>query len=200
MGKANRLKGIKEGGQGASPLDWGPWMKGRLPEEIADLKTESGERRAESWVNSAYQVIIWRETNTPDQHSAGRHWPKMVWLSIKRHDKGPMHDWRHLQWIKNDLVGEECEGVELFPAESRLVDQANQYHLWVVEKPGERFPFGYEEREVALGDHVHVKTGDKSRQRLFPKDRMPEPTDIWGDTRPAGSEDDSMIEEVKEEK
>jgi len=54
-----------------------------------------------------------------------------VWhLSIKRLDKEPTHDWRDLQSIKNMIVGEEYEAVELYPAESRLVDSANQYHLW----------------------------------------------------------------------
>ena len=55
-----------------------------------------------------------------------------VWhLSIKRLDKEPIHDWRDLQAIKNMLVGEEYEAVEIYPAESRLIDSANQFHLWV---------------------------------------------------------------------
>lgn len=55
-----------------------------------------------------------------------------VWhLSIKRLDKEAVHDWRDLQAIKNMIVGEEYEAVELYPSESRLVDSANQYHLWV---------------------------------------------------------------------
>jgi len=29
------------------------------------------------------------------------------------------------------IVGEEHEAFEVYPAESRLVDTANQYHLWV---------------------------------------------------------------------
>jgi hypothetical protein len=37
-----------------------------------------------------------------------------------------VHDWRDLQRIKNQLVGPECEAVELYPAESRKVDTANQ--------------------------------------------------------------------------
>jgi hypothetical protein len=72
----------------------------------------------------------------------------MVWLSIKNKDKTPIRDWRHLQRIKNELVGKECEGVELFPAESRLVDTSNQYHLWVITEVGLRFPFGYGDRLV----------------------------------------------------
>lgn len=73
---------------------------------------------------------------------------RMIHLSIKRLDREPIHDWRKLQQIKNELVGPEHEAVELYPAESRLVDSANQYHLWVMKDPRWRFPFGYIERLV----------------------------------------------------
>ncbi len=74
--------------------------------------------------------------------------PNLLHLSIKKRTKGVMHDWRHLQRIKNELVGPEYEGVELYPAESRLVDTANQYHLWVMKDSTFRWPFGYKERLV----------------------------------------------------
>src|SRR5690348_14199677 len=48
-------------------------------------------------------------------------------LSIRRHDGEPCNNWRDLQQIKNELVGPEFEAVELFPAESRLIDTCNQY-------------------------------------------------------------------------
>jgi hypothetical protein len=63
--------------------------------------------------------------------------------------------------VKNELVGEECEGLQLFPAESRLVDSSNQYHLYVIEKPGLMFPVGYQERLVSEAEV------DGSRQRPF---------------------------------
>lgn len=75
--------------------------------------------------------------------------PAILHLSIKRRDRDVIRDWRELQDIKNDLVGEEYEGVELFPAETRLVDTANQFHLWVIEDRTFRFPFGYTERAVS---------------------------------------------------
>lgn len=97
----------------------------------------------ELWGNDEYNVFL-RELEPPD----GSPLPPMVWLSISRKDRGTVRDWRHLQRIKNELVGPECEGVELFPAESRLVDTSNQYHLWVVSDPAVRFPFGYGDRLV----------------------------------------------------
>jgi hypothetical protein len=45
-------------------------------------------------------------------------------------DPSCRHNWQHLQRIKNDLLGEEWEGVELYPQQSRLCDEANLYHLW----------------------------------------------------------------------
>ncbi len=56
----------------------------------------------------------------------------MVQLTITRVDQEPLGDWRELQRIKNELVGAETEGVELFPAESRLVDATNLTIMYVL--------------------------------------------------------------------
>jgi hypothetical protein len=74
--------------------------------------------------------------------------PPFIRLTIWRHDRQPCENWRHLQQIKNELIGPEHEAAELFPAESRLVDMANEYHLWVHVDPLFRFPFGFEGRCV----------------------------------------------------
>lgn len=87
---------------------------------------------------------------------------KTMWLSIKRNDQNAIHDWRDLQQIKNMLVGEECEAVELYPAESRKVDQANQYHLWASTDPTFRFPVGYSEGQIS-GPKEARKTMAKQR-------------------------------------
>jgi hypothetical protein len=57
--------------------------------------------------------------------------PGITWLSIKRIDFAAIHNWQHLQQIKNDICGEDREAIELYPAMSRIVDCENQYHLWV---------------------------------------------------------------------
>ena len=104
------------------------------------------------WVNSRYQIAM--------RHmGCGR-----VHLSIKRLDQQPIHDWRDLQRIKNELVGPECEAVELYPAESRLVDTANQFHLWADADPTFRFPIGLDGRMVE-----EAGTGGEG-QRPFAKD------------------------------
>ncbi len=85
-----------------------------------------------------------------------------VQLDITRRDGEVCSNWQDFQKIKNELVGPECEGVELFPAESRLVDTANQYHLWVMPNTRYRFPFGFENRLVL---HDPVLYGTKAVQR-----------------------------------
>jgi hypothetical protein len=96
-------------------------------------------RRCVIWKNDTYQVLV---DQTPP-HGLGPDF--VVWyLSIRRLDREPIHDWRHLQQIKNELCGKECEGAELYPAESRVVDGANQYHMHVIMHPiGFRFPWGF---------------------------------------------------------
>ena len=71
-------------------------------------------------------------------------------LSVRPHDHAQCRSWREFQIIKNQLVGEENEGVELYPAESRLVDTAMQYHIWGVADPGFRFPFGFDDQRFII--------------------------------------------------
>jgi len=72
------------------------------------------------------------------------HWPKMGFmthLSISRKDGMPTHNWWDLMHIKNEVLGEEVEACELYPANSRLVDEENVYHLFALPE-GMSFPFG----------------------------------------------------------
>jgi hypothetical protein len=130
-----------------------PFVPASLPKETFSYQywmTAMGITKAEAkkhvewwksqkvFINDVYQVNI-RECTSEEQWG----FPPMVWLSIKRIDKSPMHDWRELWLIKNELVGEENEAIELYPAKSRLVDSANQYHLWALKDPKIKFPFGF---------------------------------------------------------
>ena len=91
------------------------------------------------WENSRF-VVVARDCGGTDEN-------RMVWLSIKNADNSARHDWREFMRVKNELVGPEAEAAELYPAESRLVDSANQWHLWCII--GSRFPFGFAERLVS---------------------------------------------------
>lgn len=64
-------------------------------------------------------------------------------IMIRRHDWSPLVDWRDKQEIKSQIAGPGAEAIEIFPAESRLVDCANWSHLWVLPC-GAKFPYGYD--------------------------------------------------------
>lgn len=93
----------------------------------------------QAYINNRYFVLTRRA-------EPAQPFGMIVHLSIRRLDRGAARDWRDFQRIKNELVGAETEAVEIFPAESRLVDESNQYHLWCF--PKYRLPFGFTERSV----------------------------------------------------
>lgn len=99
----------------------------RLPEEF--------------WENNVYHANCVRfETDWP---MGGGPW---AIIGITANNQTALHDWRDFQRIKNDIVGPDWEGVELYPAESRLVDPSNRFYLWCVPKGVLRF--GYDHRRI----------------------------------------------------
>jgi hypothetical protein len=98
---------------------------------------DTGIGTVEIYANNYYQCVM--RNNQPG----------ITWLSIKRNDMTPIHNWNHLLQIKNDVCGEEREGIELYPAMSRIVDVANQYHLWVLPA-GHTLDLGFKERMVKI--------------------------------------------------
>lgn len=116
-------------------------MEGMGVDEATAIKRLNEDHdRCEYWINDLYQVEV-RRSEAQD-----------VWLCIRRRDGYVGRNWRHFQLIKNQLLGPECEAVELYPAESRLVDTSNKYHLFGCSDPTFRFPFGYRFRDVQNGD------------------------------------------------
>lgn len=122
---------------------WTPWLSAWYTPEQEALLRRSGGLPDRVWKNNLFEVQI-----RPVEPFG---WPAMLWLSIKRIDKEPIDEnhWRIFQRIKNDLVGSENEGMEMFPAESRLADTSNQYHVFVFADPKIRFPFGFQSRLVS---------------------------------------------------
>ena len=59
-------------------------------------------------------------------------WGPVDHLMVRRNDEEPVRSWQDLQRIKNELCGVDRTAVEVFPAETDLVDAANIYHLWVL--------------------------------------------------------------------
>mgnify|MGYP003626764078 CR=1 FL=1 len=125
----------------------------------------------ELWKNNLYIVQVYRKDmvlchsilNVGTEDNPYEDWPEMIHLSIKRIDREPIMDWRHLQRIKNEILGEDYEAVQLFPKTERLVDTSNQYHLWAIADPKMVWPFGYMDREV-IGTMEAEQEGAKQRK------------------------------------
>jgi hypothetical protein len=112
---------------------------------------------ADYWVNNQYTVAVrrWQAENGDT----------VVHLSIHNHERTARHDWRDFQRIKNDILGPEEEAVEIYPAESRLIDLSNEFHLYSIL--GKRCPFGWLVRWVS-DDGIDI--GAKQRP-WHPQDR-----------------------------
>lgn len=110
--------------------------------EEARAAIDASHAECEYWINDLYQVEVRRAANEAS-----------AWICIRRRDGYPGRDWRHFQQIKNEIVGPECEAVELYPAESRLTDTSNKYHLFACTDPDFRFPFGYRTRDVSFDQY-----------------------------------------------
>lgn len=105
------------------------------------------------FINSQYHVLVYLwDTNT-------------IWLCIKNHENTSRTDWRDKQRIKNELCGTQCEGIELYPLESKLVDSANSFHLFV-GRPNVSRNLGWSSRDVIDEDELKVIM-PTAKQRKF---------------------------------
>lgn len=77
---------------------------------------------AETWGNDRYTVNV---------HYLDGDRDGFVEVGVHNHKRTPHVPWRHLQQIKNEVLGPDREAVQLFPAEDRLVDTANEYWIYV---------------------------------------------------------------------
>jgi hypothetical protein len=159
-----------------NPQQWEPLQKAvrtpLKPEHVEAIHREGGPdadkllkelAEAEIWKNGQYTVVVTRWT---EGELAGQ----VQELSIRRDDRKPARDWRDFQRIKTQLAGADVEAVELYPAESRLMDTANQYYLFCLPA-GQTFPFGF-------AGQRNVKTAAEAAavgatQRELPEDWTP---------------------------
>jgi len=61
-------------------------------------------------------------------------------LKVQHIHNYPIDDFYILQEIKNLVLGEEVQAVQVYPRESELVDGSNTYHLWTWEGIGKVLP------------------------------------------------------------
>lgn len=148
MGKQAKLRRDRK--DGIEKVTWTPFVEANFPlDEMARMKAATSDKPYKVFMNNDYQVIVTPIGTGP--------YGEGLQLSIKRRDKRPIRDWRVMQRIKNELVHPEAEAIEIFPAESRLVDTANQYFLFCFTDF--RWPFGFEERLVSRGGMGAVNRG-----------------------------------------
>jgi hypothetical protein len=140
---------------------WQPMRRGPINPHLQRVRQQVGAQAAdEVWGNDLYQVVV-------NNFESG-----VTHLSIKTHDRSHIRDWRHFQAMKNEICGPEREAIEIYPAESRLVDSSNEYHLWVLPE-GAQLPVGFPEPLVSSDKQVEMfnagrERGEhKGRQRPF---------------------------------
>ena len=85
-------------------------------------KAIDGLMSDETWGNDRYTV---------SGHLLDGKRDGFVEIAVHNHNRTPHVPWRHLQQIKNEVVGPDREAVQLFPAEDRLLDTANEYWIYV---------------------------------------------------------------------
>lgn len=97
----------------------------------------------ESCEINGYAVII---LSFVDGFSIGNGGYKILGIS---HLSGESrHDFKDFQDIKNQVCGEDWEGIELYPAESRLILPGSRFFMWCV--PGGVIGWGIKEGENGL--------------------------------------------------
>lgn len=135
-------------------------MQERRPEVKAFLESidkDDIEMPDEMWVNPYYVCSVYRA-------EAGH----VHQISFRHQDRNRTdRDWRETQRIKNEIAGEEVEAIELYPRMGRLVDNANQFHLWCAP-PGVEIELGYPRGCVIDQGSVDEMIG--SAQRPLPDD------------------------------
>jgi hypothetical protein len=100
------------------------------------------------WGNDLYSVFV-REIGHGALH-----------ISFHRRNRAPVHDWRHIQAIKNEVAGPERIAIEVYPPESKLTDVSNEYHLWVLPQgEEENFPFLIRDAEILTQEEGNEKYG-----------------------------------------
>lgn len=128
-------------------------------------KVLNEERQSRLFKNDTYTVLL-REGKLADDNFHVEEWRgKCAYISIRRNDREPKDNWRDFQEIKNQLGFSEREAVQIYPAESRLVDTANQYHLWVLPE-NVVLPIGFVGQRVVSGvstEHEGLITKQSNR-------------------------------------
>jgi hypothetical protein len=86
----------------------------------------------EHYTNGDYDVIVDKKCDSKQLRSATFLGHPLWYLRIYSYSRLPIHDWTVIQEIKNEIIGTEYEGIELYPAQSRIMNKENCFHLWIL--------------------------------------------------------------------
>ena len=100
-------------------------IREKFPELTEEEIVEAGPRlwNNEQWGNDRYTAHV------KYQDSRGK--DGYLEIGIHNHKRTTIMPWSHVQQIKNEICGAEREAVMIYPAESRLLDTANEYWIYV---------------------------------------------------------------------
>ena len=104
--------------------DWGPWEEIHLPNGVPGTNGWPREVRM-ACKNRVFSVLM-RPVDGKVVHLA------VTSLSQQR------PTWWEMQRIKSELAGLSATGVEVYPPDDQIVDDAHMYHLWILP---ESLPF-----------------------------------------------------------
>ena len=115
------------------PLERNPqwWVDQQAERVFADIQKRYPDIPKEAIEEQISDETWGSDTYTVNVHYQGGDRDGFVELAIHNHNRTTHVPWRHMQQIKNEILGEEREGVQIFPAESRLIDTANEYWIYV---------------------------------------------------------------------
>jgi hypothetical protein len=127
-------------------VEWGPWEE----LDITDAPPELGLDRA---VRNARCCVYLRGVTSDTFCAVDRETDKVIpvpilHLAVIPHQGLPDMSWEDLQRIKNEMAGEKCLTLELYPEEERRLDMPER-HLWAFP-PGFRLSLGF----TAMQQHV----------------------------------------------
>lgn len=112
--------------------EWHPFERVDLPADALRRAWEGTGDLVSAHRNNVFSVQIYLRARAG---ALG-----VLHLAVRRHDGEEVRGWSDLQRIKNELCGEGCAALEVYPPDSEVVDQANMRHLFVLPE-GEEAPF-----------------------------------------------------------
>lgn len=118
------MRAAKANGRRMMKGGWSAWEDVTAQiKAIRERASKDPESFVKAWKNNLFICQLYRKSSD---------FGVVHQLMIRRNDEGTSVSWATKQRIKNELLGAEVAAIEVYPAASKLVDDANMYHLWIL--------------------------------------------------------------------